>query len=116
MTIDDNSTSPSSTFLGISSTEHNRRNDDDLPRRRLSSTSSIIKSKTTGLLSCSTSSLVGDMVLTSDDVIKLKDNLRRTGLVDQNQTLRRKPRSEPIQIDFRGVLRSLKTNPDHDKR
>ncbi|UJR36053.1 hypothetical protein I4U23_028790 [Adineta vaga] len=108
LTIADNSSS--STHLAVNRTNHNVRQDDDVPRRRLSSTSSIIKSKTTGLLTCSTSSLVGDMVLTSDDIIKLKDNLRNTGFADRNRTLRRKLRSETVQIDFRGVLRPSKTN------
>ncbi len=79
-------------------------------RRRLSSTSSIIKSKSTGLLSSSTSSLVGDLVLKSEDVLKLKENLRKTGLVEKNQTLRRKLPAETIQIDFRSVLHPTKNN------
>lgn len=79
-------------------------------RRRLSSTSSIIKAKSIGLLSSSTSSLLGDMTLKVEDVLKLKENLRKTGLVEKNQTLRRKLPTESIQIDFRSVLRPTKLN------
>jgi len=88
-------------------------------RRRLSSSSSssnVVKPKTPGLLSSSTSSLVGDMVLKPEDVLKLKENLRKTGLVDKNQTLRRKLPSETTQIDFRGILRPAKTNRMSTKR
>jgi hypothetical protein len=53
---------------------------------------------------------VGDLILKSEDVIKLKENLRKTGLVDKNQTLRRKLPSETIQIDFRSVLHPTKSN------
>ncbi len=102
--------SSSSTFLSINHLDHIVRQDDYQPRRRLSSTSSIIKGKSAGLLSSSTSSLVGDMVLKSEDVIRLKENLRKTGLVDKNQTLRRKLPTESIQMDFRSVLRPKKNN------
>jgi hypothetical protein len=87
------------------------RQDDYQPRRRLSSTSSTIKAKSLhALLSSSTSSLAGDMVLKPDDVIRLKENLRKTGLVEKNQTLRRKLPTETIQIDFRSVLHPTKNN------
>jgi len=105
----------SSTFLSINHLDHIGRQDDHQPRRRLSSTSSIIKAKSTGLLSSSTSSLVGDLVLKSEDVIKLKENLRKTGLVDRNQTLRRKLPTESIQMDFRSVLHPKKSNQTNTK-
>jgi hypothetical protein len=84
--------------------------DDYQPRRRLSSSSSVIQGKSTGLLSGSTSSLLGDMVLKTDDVIQLKGKLRKTGFNEGNQTLRRKLPTETIQMDFRSILRPLKTN------
>lgn len=93
----------SHSFLAVNHSNHQTR-------RRLSSTSSIIKAKSTGLLSSSTSSLVGDMVLKAEDVLKLKENLRKTGLVGKNQTLRRKLPTESIQVDFRSVLRPTKVN------
>lgn len=108
--------SSSSTFLSVNNLDHIVRQDDYQPRRRLSSTSSIIKTKSTGLLSSSTSSLLGDMVLKSEDVVKLKHNLRKTGFADKNQTLRRKLPTETVQIDFRSILRSKKshrTNSDN---
>ncbi|CAF2478206.1 unnamed protein product [Rotaria sp. Silwood2] len=100
----------SSTLLAVNHSKHIVRQDDYQPRRRLSSTSSIIKSKSTGFVTCSTSSLVGDMALTPENVLKLKENLRKTGLVQSNQTLRRKLPTETIQIDFRSVLHSSKNN------
>ena len=110
-TISQADENPSSTiFLTVNHVNPLVRQDDYQPRRRLSSTSSIVKAKTSGLLSSSTSSLLGDMILKSEDVVKLKENLRKTGLVDKNQTLRRKLPTETIQIDFRSVLRPAKTN------
>ncbi|CAF1307085.1 unnamed protein product, partial [Adineta ricciae] len=103
-------TSSSSIFLAVDNADRAVLQDDYIPRRRLSSASSIIKGKTTGMLSSSTSSLVGDMVLTSEDVVKLKNNLRKTGLTGRNQTLRRKLPTETVQIDFRSVLRGSKVN------
>ncbi|CAF4715499.1 unnamed protein product [Rotaria sp. Silwood1] len=105
--VDNSSTS---TFLAVNHSKHIVRQDDYQPRRRLSSTSSIIKNKSTGILTCSTSNLVGHMALTSDNVLKLKENLRKTGLVQGNQTLRRKLPTETIQVDFRSVLRSSKND------
>ncbi len=102
-------------FLVVKNSNHIIRQDDHQPRRRLSSTSSIIKAKSTGLLSSSTSSLVGDLVLKSEDVIKLKENLRKTGLADRNQTLRRKLPTESIQMDFRSVLHPTKSNQTNTK-
>ncbi len=104
------STSNKHSFLTVNHPNNLLQQDDYQPRRRLSSTSSIFKAKSTGLLSSSTSSLVGDLVLKSEDVIKLKENLRKTGLADRNQTLRRKLPTESIQVDFRSVLRPTKTN------
>lgn len=102
--------SMSHTFLAVKPGDHAVRQDEYVPRRRRSSASSIVKSKTTGMMTSSTSNLVGDMILTSNDVLKLKNNLRKTGLVERNETLRRKLPTETVQIDFRSVLRSSKTN------
>ncbi len=103
--------SSSSNFLSVNHMDRTVRQDDYQPRRRLSSTSSTIKAKSLhALLSSSTSSLAGDMVLKPDDVIRLKENLRKTGLVEKNQTLRRKLPTETIQIDFRSVLHPTKNN------
>ncbi len=104
-TIEDNSSSL--TFLGV---DHNGRQDDYQLRRRVSSASNINKGKQTGLLTSSTSSLVGDRVLTSEDVVQLKVKLRKTGFAEGNQTLRRKLPTETVQMDFRSVLRSSKNN------
>ena len=104
------STSDNHSLLTVKHSNNLIGQDDYQPRRRLSSTSSIIKAKSTGLLSSSTSSLVGDLILKTEDVIRLKENLRKTGLVDRNQTLRRKLPTESIQVDFRSVLRPSKTN------
>jgi hypothetical protein len=91
----------------INYSQHTEQQDHEYrPQRRLSSSSSIVQGKSTGLLSCSTSSLVGDMILTPDDVIKLKENLRKTGLTDGKQTLRKQYVKETVQVDFRSVLRS----------
>ncbi|CAF3966362.1 unnamed protein product [Rotaria magnacalcarata] len=112
LNTEDNSLSPPSNFLAVYHYNH-VENDDDykLRRRRLSSSSSIIKSKSSGLVTCSTSNLVGDMVLTSENVVKLKENLRKTGFAAQgNQTLRRKLPTETVQIDFRSILRRSKYN------
>ncbi len=111
---EDRSSSP--VFLAVNHSNHNVRQDDNPPRRRrLSSSSSIIQGKSTGILSSSTSSLVGDLVLKTEDVIKIKENLRKTGLASNNQTLRRKLPTETIQIDFRSVLRPSKTNQNTTK-
>lgn len=107
-TTDGNSSSLN--FLDVNHSDHNVRQDDYQPRRRLSSASSIVKGQQAGLLTCSTSNLVGDMVLTPEDVVKLKGNLRKTGFAEANQTLRRKLPTETVQIDFRNVLRSSKNN------
>ena len=89
-----------------------QQDDDRAPRRRrLSSTSSIVQGKSAGLQTGSTSSLVGDLVLTSEAVIKLKQNLRKTGLKEGNRTLRRLHPVATVQIDFRNVLRS--SNKQH---
>lgn len=93
-----------------------QRDDRQTSRRRLSSSSSVVKAKTTGALSSSTSSLHNYIVLKAEDVVKLKENLRKTGLVEKNQTLRRKLPKETTQIDFRGILRPAKTNLMSTKR
>ena len=94
--------------LRVNHDDPTRAQDDNRPprRRRLSSTSSIVQGKSAGLLTCSTSSLVGDLVLTSETVIKLKENLRKTGLKEGNRTLRRLHPVATVQMDFRNVLRS----------
>ncbi|CAF0909477.1 unnamed protein product [Rotaria sordida] len=102
--------SSSSTFLALNHSNHIVTQDDYIPRHRLSSSSNIVKSKSTGLVTCSTSNLVGHMALTSENVLKLKENLRKTGLGKGNQTLRRKLPTETIQIDFRSILRPSKNN------
>lgn len=109
------SSSDNNFFLAVNHSNHLIRQDDYQLRRRLSSTSSIIKAKSTGLLSSSTSSLVGDLVLKSEDVIRLKESLRKTGLVERNQTLRRKLPTESIQFDFRSVLHPTKINQINPK-
>lgn len=49
------------------------------------------------------------MALTSENVVKIKENLRKTGLkIEGNRTLRRKLPTETVQVDFRSVLRSSK--------
>ena len=101
-------------FQSASLPEENHSN--QRTRQRLSSTSNIIKAKSTGLLSSSTSSLLGDMTFKTEDVLKLKENLRKTGLVEKNQTLRRKLPTESIQIDFRSVLRPTKLNRTDTKK
>ncbi|CAF3630828.1 unnamed protein product [Adineta steineri] len=106
--IDDNSSSL--TFRHINHSNHNVRQNDSQSRHRLSLSSSLNKNKAAGLLTSSASSLVGEVVLTSDDVSKLKNNLRKTGFGDRNQTLRRKLPTETVQVDFRNVLRSSKTH------
>ena len=97
-------------FLSVNQSSDLVRTDGNQVRRRLSSSSNLVKAKSAGLLSSSTSSLVGDMLLNADDVLKLKENLRKTGLVERNQTLRRKLPTESIQIDFRSVLHPIKTD------
>ena len=96
----------SSTHLHIKNGKHQGDKDDHQARTRcLSSSPSIIKGKCTGLSTASTSSLLGDLVLKADDVIKLKENLRKTGFIEGNQTLRRKTPQESFQMDFRSILR-----------
>jgi hypothetical protein len=113
----ENHSSPS-VFLAVDHSNHNVRYDDNQPRRRRlsSSSSSIIQGKFAGVLSSSTSSLVGDLVLKIEDVIKLKENLRKTGLVKNNETLRRKLPTESIQVDFRSILRPSKNNQNTTKQ
>lgn len=100
----------SSAYLHVNNSNHRRGEDNNQPRRRLSSSSSIIQGKSASLSTSSTSSLVGDLVLTSGDVIKLKEKLRKTGFTEGNRTLRRKLPSESVQVDFRSVLRSSRSS------
>lgn len=50
------------------------------------------------------------MALTSENVLSLKTKLRKTRLVENMGTLRRKLPTESIQVDFRSVLRTSKNH------
>ena len=94
-------------LLRVKNDKHqNTNNDDHRSRtRRLSPSPSFVKGTRSGLSTASTSNLLGDLALKSDDMLKLKEKLRKTGFIDGKQTLRRPIPQETHQIDFRSILR-----------